>query len=176
MSSAPRPRVPRHDGCCSGVDGAGFDPSPIAENQTRTVSGGNVTAAIPQAWIYQPGAGDLRFTARDPRHAGLSYSASLVGAGDLGRIVDTQIRARSSLLAEFQQLSRSDVSVGGRTGQAVTYAYVTARSGRPPVVYEARDLYIPTDSGVLVISLQSPMETFDDAVPAFEQFASSVRS
>ena len=95
----------------------------------------------------------------------------LILAGDLGQIVDTQIRARSSLLAEFQQLSRSDVSVGGRTGQAVTYAYVTARSGRPPVVYEARDLYIPTDSGVLVISLQSPMETFDDAVPAFEQFA-----
>ena len=154
---------------------AGFWVKAVAENQTRPVTSGGVSAAIPQAWISQPGAGDLRFSARDPRHPGLQYSVSLISASDLARTVDAQIRARSSLLSEFQQLSRTPVSIGGRDGQAVTYAYVTVRAGRAPVVSQGRDVYLPANGGILVISLQSPIDSFDDSVAAFQRFAESVK-
>ena len=156
--------------------GAGFLVKQTAEHQTRVVTAGNVSAAIPQSWIYQPGAGDLRFSARDPRHPGLRYSVSLVsGSTDLARTVDAQVRARSALLNEFQLLSRAPVAAGERSGQAVTYAYVTVRPGRAPAVNQGRDMYLPATGGILVISLDSPVGTFDDALAGFEQFAGSVQ-
>lgn len=156
---------------------AGLGLKLVSENQTRNVTAGGVTAGTPRSWIYQSGAGDLLFSVRDPLHPGLQYSVSLVASGsDLARVVDNQVRAKSGILNDFQQLSREPAASAGRTGQAVTYAYVVTREGRAPAVIQGRDLYLPAAGSVLVISLQSPIATFDDALPGFNRFADSVRS
>lgn len=147
------------------------------EGQTRTVTSGGVTASIPQAWIYQPAAGNVLFTAVDPRNPGQRYSVSRLtptGAVGLAQTVDQRVGAESQLLNDFQVLSREPVTVGSRTGESVTYTYVSTQPGQVPQAIEGRDLYLPGTSGVLVINVESPARTFDRAGPAFDRFAASV--
>ena len=155
---------------------AGFAVKTVAENQTRTVRAGTVSAAIPQDWLYQPGAGDLLFTATDPRHPGQRYSISRItpGSGGLDETIDQRIGAKSALLEGYQQLSRAANTIGDRGGEAVTYAYVVSRTGQRPQVIEARDLYVNVGNQVLVISLESRTADFDAALPRFERFVRSV--
>jgi len=155
---------------------AGFVVKSVAENQTRTVRAGTVSAAIPQDWLYQPGAGDLLFTASDPRHPGQRYSVSRVtpGSGGLSETIDQRIGAKSALLEGYQQLSRTANTIGGRSGEAVTYAYVVNRTGQLPQVVQAHDLYVNVGNQVLVISLESRAADFDAALQGFERFVRSV--
>ena len=155
---------------------AGFAVKTLAEGQTRTIRAGTISAAIPSDWLYQPGAGDLLFTATDPRHPGQRYTVSRItpGSGGLAETIDQRIGARSSLLEGYQQLSREANTTGGKTGEAVTYAYVVGRSGQLPQVVQARDLYVNVGSQVLVISLESRSGDFDAALDAFDRFARSV--
>ena len=155
---------------------AGFAVKTVAENQTRTIRAGTVSAAIPQDWLYQPGAGDLLFTALDPRHPGQRYSLSRVtpGSGGLNETIDQRIGAKSALLEGYQQLERGANTIGGRTGEAVTYAYVVNKSGQLPQVIQARDLYVNVGNQVLVIALEARTADFDAAQAGFERFVRSV--
>lgn len=155
---------------------AGFVVKSVAENQTRTIRSGTVSAAIPQDWLYQPGAGDLLFTATDPRHPGQRYSLSRVtpGSGGLNETIDQRIGAKSALLEGYQQLGRGANTIGGRTGEAVTYAYVVNRTGQLPQVIQAQDLYVNVGNQVLVIALETRAADFDAAQPGFERFVRSV--
>jgi hypothetical protein len=155
---------------------AGFAVKTVAENQTRTVRAGSVSASIPQDWLYQPGAGDLLFTATDPRHPGQRYSISRVtpGSGGLSETIDQRIGAKSALLEGYQQLSRTANTIGDRAGEAVSYAYVVSREGQLPQVVQANDLYVNVGNQVLVISLEARAADFDAAQPGFERFVRSV--
>jgi hypothetical protein len=156
---------------------AGYGLKWNTENQTRSVSAGGVSASIPQTWVYQPGAGTILFTALDPRSPGQRYSVSRIPTGDsatLSQVVDLQVGGKSRVLGDFQVLSRDPVTVGGRTGEAVTYVYVKAPPGQVPQVIEGRDEYLPESGAVLVVSLESPSATFDRALPAFNRFAGTV--
>lgn len=155
----------------------GYGIEKMATGSTRTVSAGNVTAEIPTSWVFQPGAQDLLFTAADPRNPGQRYSVTRPsGAGqDVTSVADTTVAAKSQVLGEFQVLSRGVISINGKDTPSVTYVYVSTRNGAVPQVIEGQDAFIQGQSGVLVVSLESPSKTFDDAFDTFQKFAASVK-
>ena len=155
----------------------GYGAKTIATSSTRTVSSGGVSASIPTPWLYQPGAQDLLFTAVDPRNPGQRYSVSKASNGgtDTGSVADATVAAKSRVLGEFQVLGRGTTSVNGKDAPNVTYVYVTTRNGAVPQVIEGRDVFIQASSGVLVVTLESPTKSFENALDTFGTFAASVR-
>jgi hypothetical protein len=155
----------------------GYGIKVLATTSTRTVAVGSVTAQIPTNWIFQPGAQDLLFTAVDPRNPGQRYSVSRssVAGTDLVAVADATVAAKSQFLSEFQVLKRGTQSVNGTNAPSVTYTYVTTRNGNLPQVIEGRDVFLAGSGGVLIVSLESPARSFDNAVSTFERFAASVK-
>lgn len=148
----------------------------MVEGQTRVVRGGGISASVPSDWIYQPGAGDTAFIVNDPRQPGHRYVVSSIaaGTGGLAAAVDTFAAAKSQILTAYQGISRSPITIGNRTGEAVTYAYIIERDGRVPQVIQARDVYLAAGDRILVVSTEGAPEGFDASLPAFEQFVRSV--
>lgn len=148
----------------------------FAENQTRSVSAGGVSASIPADWVYQPGGGDLLFVAHDPRIQGHRYLVSRTAAGGRGlrEAVDMYSSAKAQLLSAYQPISREQVTIGSRTGEAVTYAFVVEREGKVPQVIQARDVYFEDGDKVLVISTEGPAAQFEDSLGDFDAFVRSV--
>lgn len=154
----------------------GYGVKVVATTSTRTVTAGGVTASIPTSWVFQPGAQDLLFTAVDPRNPGQRYSVTKpsLGSSDVSAVADATVGAKSQLLGSFQVLSRATVSVNGKDAPSVTYVYVTTRNGTLPQVIEGRDVFIQ-GSDVLIVTLESPTKTFDNALDTFGSFAASVK-
>lgn len=148
----------------------------VVESQTRVVRGGGISASVPADWIYQPGAGDLAFVVNDPREPGHRYVVSRIaaGSGGLAAAVDTFSGAKAKLLTAYQGISRTQTTIGNRSGEAVTYAYVIEREGRLPQVIQARDVYLADGDRILVISNEGSADGFEAGLPAFEQFVRSV--
>jgi hypothetical protein len=148
----------------------------FVEGQTRAVSGGGLNAAIPADWVYQPGGGDVAFVANDPRIPGHRYLVTqIAGApGGLRESVDRYSGAKSQLHEAYQSLGGEPVTIGGRSGEAVDYAFVLDREGRVPQAIQARDVFFQNGDRVLVISLEAPTDRFEESLPAFEAFVRSV--
>lgn len=155
----------------------GYGIKVLATSSTRTVTAGNVSAQIPTNWVFQPGAQDLLFTAVDPRNPGQRYSVSRssVAGTDLNSVADATIAGKSQFLGEFTVLDRGTMSVNGKDAPSVTYAYVTTRNGNLPQVIQGRDVFLTGTGGVLIVSLESPARSFDNAISTFERFAASVK-
>lgn len=153
----------------------GYGVRGVATGSTRSVTAGNVSASIPTTWIFQPGAQNLLFTAVDPRNPGQRYSVTRPGGADVSVVADTTVAAKSQFLSEFQVLGRGTVSVNGKDVPSVTYVYVTTRNGSVPQVIEGRDVFISGTGGALVVTLESPTKSFDNAQDTFVQFAASVK-
>jgi hypothetical protein len=154
----------------------GYGIKGVATSATRTVTAGGVTASIPTSWVYQPGAQDLLFSAVDPRNPGQRYSVTKpsLGGTDAAAVADATVGAKTQLLTQFQVLSRATVSVNGKDVPSVTFVYVTTRNGTLPQVIEGRDVFIQ-GSSVLIVTLESPTKTFDNALDTFGSFAASVK-
>ena len=72
-----------------------------ATGQTRTITVGSVSAAIPSSWVVQQGSQDLLFTAADPRNPGQRYSVTQ--PTDLGS--DPNTVANATVAGKSQVLS-----------------------------------------------------------------------
>jgi hypothetical protein len=157
---------------------AGLVTKALAESQTRTARGGAATASIPGDWLFLPGAGDVAFSAADPRVAGLRYVVSVVtlpADQTADEAISLRTAARARLLAAYEDIARAPITIGGRSGTAVTYGFAAPRSGAAPRAIEARDVYLPSGDKLLVVTLESPVDGFDGSVAAFERFVSTVR-
>jgi hypothetical protein len=156
---------------------AGYGLRGYVEGQTRTVGAGGASADVPSGWIFQTGAQDLLFTVIDPRNPGQRYSVSrpTAAGANAASVADTTVAAKSHVLSQFQVVSRGSETIGGNSVPSVTYAYVTTRNAQLPQVIEGRDVFLQSSGGVLVVTLESPTHSFDNAIATFEQFAASVR-
>jgi hypothetical protein len=154
----------------------GFAVKTLVESQTRAVTGGGLRASIPADWVYQPGGGDVAFVANDPRIPGRRYIVTQIGgfAGGLREAVDVYSAGKAQLHEAYQSLGGAPVTIGGRSGQAVDYAFVLDREGRVPQSIQARDVFFQDGDRVLVISLEAPANRFEESLPAFEAFVRSV--
>lgn len=148
----------------------------VSESQTRIVRGGGVSGAVPADWVYQPGAGDLLFIASDPRIPGHRYLVSRTQANgrDLRAVVDTYTGAKAQLQTAYQAIGREQVTIGNRSGEAVTYAFVIEREGQAPWVIQARDVFFMDGDRILVISTEAPADRFAASIGAFDAFVRSV--
>jgi hypothetical protein len=148
-----------------------------ATSQTRTITVGSVTAAIPSSWVVQQGSQDLLFTAADPRNPGQRYSVTQPTdlGSDPNTVANATVAGKSQVLSLYQVLNRGTSTVNGVSVPAVTYTYITTRMGAVPQVIEGWDLFIPASGSVLVVSLESPARGFEVAIDPFKTFAASVR-
>lgn len=149
-----------------------------ATGQSRTVEEQGVSAVISSDWIAQQGVGDVILIAYDPQDPSLRYSVSRARASAgaaPGQVADMRITARSGVLPAFSVLDRGTTSVGGQPAEQVTFTYAGERDGRPVLSMEGRDLVLTSGTTPLVITLESPSDTFDSALPDFERFAASVK-
>jgi hypothetical protein len=148
-----------------------------ATGQTRTITVGSVSAAIPSFWVVQQGSQDLLFTAADPRNPGQRYSVTQPTdlGSDPNTVANATVAGKSQVLSEFQVLNRGTSTVNGMTVPAVTYTYITTRNGAVPQVIEGRDLFIPASGSVLIVTLESPSRGFEAALDRFNTFAASVK-
>jgi hypothetical protein len=148
-----------------------------ATGQTRAITVGSVSAAVPASWVVQQGSQDLLFTAADPRNPGQRYSVTQPTdlGGDPGTVANATVAGKSQVLPEFQVLNRDTSTINGVSVPAVTYTYITSRIGAVPKVIEGRDLFIPASGSVLVVTLETPASTFEGALDQFNTFAASVK-
>jgi len=79
------------------------------------------------------------------------------------------------VLPAFSVLERGESTVSGQTAQDVTFTWAGEQPGRPVLSMEGRDLVVASTPQALVITLESPSDTFDAALPEFERFAASVK-
>jgi hypothetical protein len=147
------------------------------ENQTRTVTVSGVSAAVPSGWVTTPGAGDVLFRAFDPSAPAQRYTvAKPSGETSPAQALDRQMAAAGAVLNDFQVIDRGVTTVNGAPAETATYTYVRTQPGQVPVVIQGQQLAIASsDGGVILINLESPARTFDNALPAFESFAASVK-
>lgn len=145
------------------------------QNATRTVELGGYTAAVPDGWLVQEGAGDLVFVARNPQALDELYRLSrLPAATDLAAVAENRSLSRAQLDDTFRVLAASPIVFAGQDAYKVSFARADVDSPGLPNVIEGMDYYFALDDQVMVLSLEAKAATFADAVSAFQRFVQSV--
>lgn len=154
---------------------------------TRPVTLDGVSAAVPSGWVIeQPTTGPLNtgsevaglvFTARDPLDPETRYLVSSLPASpdtDLGATTAIRNLQRAQDLTAYRVLEQTPVSLSGRDGYRVSFAYVDAsQADRVPVVYEGVDYYFAEGDHTIVVTLETA-RSIEDALGAFQAFAAEV--
>jgi len=154
---------------------------------TRPVTVDGVSTAIPSGWVIeQPTTGPLTtgpkvaglvFTARDPLDPETRYLVSSLPASpdtDLGATAAIRNLQRAQDLTAYRVLEQTPVTLSGRDGYRVSFAYVDAsQADRVPVVYEGVEYYFAEGDQTIVVTLESA-RTIEDALAAFQDFAAEV--
>lgn len=155
--------------------------------KTRPVALGGVSAAVPSGWVIeQPNTGPLStgseavglvFTARDPLNPETRYFVSSLPAApdtDLGATAAFRNLQRAQDLTAYRVIGQNPVSLSGRDGYRVSFAYVDASQvDRVPVVYEGVEYYFAEGDRTIVVSLETA-RSIEDALDAFQAFAAEV--
>jgi RsiW-degrading membrane proteinase PrsW (M82 family) len=147
------------------------------ENATRQVTQDEVSAAAPASWILEGPSGDLVLIARNPLRRDEAYTVSRLpqGAGTLDAAArENRVRAA----AQREGLLIGDIEsadLGGSPADRTAYSFVRRDAAGRPAVLDAVDYVVLSGSTVLVITFETPAETFERELPAFERFARSVR-
>ena len=148
--------------------------------QTRQVSEGQLVADIPARWVVETvthsliGGNDAYvnrvFSTWDPLSPGTRYIVSAIPsdtAMDLATAASFWNLQRAQSQTAYRVIDQTTVSVHGRDGYKVVFAYVDASAqDRVPVVYEGTDYFFEESNHVLVVSL----ETYHNHVEALEEF------
>jgi len=118
------------------------------------------------------------FSTWDPLAPNIRYTVSQAPFNANGRLADAAaVRnlQRSQVLSSYRILDQTPVSLKGRDGYRVSFAYVDASAmNQVPVVIRGADYYFPAGDSVLIASLETSGD-YGDALPAFQDFAFSVR-
>lgn len=164
----------------------GWGMKTAAEGRTRELAEGGVTASLPDQWLVESAsAGPLSgtadphkvFTAWNPLDPGTRYSVSLLppgGEADLATTASVRNLQQAQGLTAFRILDQTPVSLKGRDGYRVTFAYVDASdNGAVPVVYQGLDYYFQDGDQVIVVTLETSHD-IETAAARFRDFAAGV--
>ena len=157
------------------------------EGATRAVSEGGIQAELPASWTVEtPGAGtigespadpNLVMIGSDPLDPGTRYSVSLYpegSAADLSAVAAIRNLQRAQYLTAYRVLEQTPVTVDGRDGYRVSFAYVDAsEADKTPVVFEGVDYYFPDGEHAIVATLET-RNGLEDALTAFQEFAAAL--
>ncbi len=94
-------------------------------------------------------------------------------------VLDSVTIQRANDLSAYRVLSIQQISYGGVMLTQMDFAYVDADPNpfiqRLPVVVQGRDIVIIDGNRAIVVTFMSEQATFDENLPAFEQFLLSLR-
>lgn len=165
---------------------AGWGLKSFTEGRTRAVSSGGVTASLPDRWLVDAAsAGPLGgssdpthvFTSWDPLDPSTRYSVSLLPAGDdtdLASFATLRNLQRAQTLSSYRVLEQTPVTLKGRDGYKVTFAFVDSSAmNQAPTVFQGVDYYFGEGGQVLVATLETSHD-FDSVVTRFQDFAAGV--
>jgi len=154
----------------------GWQLQTAVEAASRTISHGNISAAVPIGWIVQSGAGDLLFAARNPQKPDQLYQVSQIAAqADLDTLAAGRNQSRARMDDSFRVLASEAVIVGGQEGYKVSFGRINSSVPGMPAVIEGVEYYFRHGEQVLIISLESRLDSFSEALPRFHRFVQSVR-
>ena len=104
----------------------------------------------------------------------MSISRPDAAAGSATQVADRRVAARAGLLTAFSVLERAEAQLDGETVESVTFTWAAQTEGLPVVSMQGRDLVTGDPGAVLVATLESPSDGFDEALDAFEPFVASI--
>jgi hypothetical protein len=156
----------------------------FTEGGTRAVSEGGISASVPAGWLVNANdAGPLTsgqtetglvFSSWDPLDPGTRYYVSLLPGGaqdDLAAAAAIRNLSRAQHLTAYRVLERTPVTLKGRAGYRVSFAYVNASDpGEAPVVYEGVDYYFADGDQIIVATLETT-GAVEESLDAFRDFA-----
>ncbi len=159
--------------------------SAIGSHRERSVSG--VTVALPEQWLVDRSAGAglanatladpyKVFSAWDPLDPSTRFSLSLMPSGAENSLAATaSIRnlQRAQRLTAYRILEQTPVTLKGRDGYRVSFAFVDASAmDQVPVIFQGVDYFFLDGDQVIVATLETSRE-LGAALPAFQDFAVS---
>lgn len=148
------------------------------QNRSLQIDRKGISAAVPENWVMQDGAGDLIFVSWDPFEPGIRYSVYLIsndGNHPLEEVAAERNLALGKILDGFRILNETPVIRRGREGYKVTYAFIDTDTPGLPRVLQGVDYYFPENGQALIISLQAQEKDYADALVRFEPFLDSVK-
>jgi len=154
---------------------AGWWVKTAVQNATRPLELNGYTAAVPDGWLVQEGAGDLVFIVRNPQALDQLYRLSqLPAATELDVVAQNRNLARTRRDETFRVLEASPVVFAGQDAYKVSFARADVASPGLPNVIEGVDYYFALDDQVMILSLEANSAAFADALPNFQKFVQSV--
>ncbi len=165
----------------------------VERGQTRAYEDGKLSARVPLRWLVEQSgeaalssetgaastedASGLVLTTWDPLKPATRYTVRLLpgnAESDLGSAAALQNLQRAQTVTAYRTLTQSLVTLDGRAGYKVTFAYVDASAlDQAPVVIQGVDYYFVQASYVVVISLETD-GALDSALANFQAFALSI--
>jgi len=156
-----------------------------ASNRLWTYSSreAGIDAAYPAGWLYDD-RGDYVVKFSDPKERPFNtqFIISVIPAGDqasVRTVLDGQTVQRSSDLAAYRVLDVNEST--GYFGDTVTmdFAYVDADPNpfvqRLPVVVLGRDILFRDGDRVVIVTYMAQEGTFNESLPTFERFLTSIQ-
>jgi hypothetical protein len=142
-----------------------------------------IDATYPAGWLFdEQGDYVVRFSDPKERPFKTQFTISVVPAGgqaSIRTVLDGQTVQRSSDLAAYRVLEVGEST--GIFGDTVTmdFAYVDADPNpfvqRLPVVVLGRDILFRDGDRVVILTYMAQADSFDEMLPAFERFQSSIQ-
>lgn len=154
-----------------------------AQDDRRTIEHEGYLATLPMGWVMAQGdtTAEERLWAWNKRapleHLRFSTTPSTAEI-PLSTVALQRNLARSQRLNTYHVLDETAVTVDGRTGYKVSFAYV--EPGHPqdlPVVITGVDyfFYEADQAAVLIFTAEAPSGELNPLIPAFQRFMLSVR-
>ncbi len=159
----------------------------FTEGQTRAVTESGISAVVPAGWLVEAagtgplssgqGSEGLAFAVRDPLNPDTRYLVTTLPAspdGDLSDAAAIRNLQRAQDNTAYRVLEQTPVTLSGRDGYRVTFAYVdAAQVDQVPVVYQGVDYYFAEGDRTIVVTLETT-HALDDELDAFQDFAAEV--
>jgi hypothetical protein len=158
----------------------------FAQGRTRSVTEDGLSATVPAGWLVVPaesgplgdeGGTGLVFTASDPLDPSTRYLVTSLPASpdaDLAAAASIRNLDRAQDNTAYRVLEQTPVTLKGRDGYRVTFAFVDASQvDAVPVVYEGVDYYFIEDGQTLIVTLETS-DPLEEALAAFQDFAAGV--
>ena len=164
--------------------GFGIRNNAVSASRSVELGEGLPVIEIPNNWITGQPEGMLLY-ARNPRSASIFNTEVSVMTRPLQAGQDA-VAARTSLglqrsqeLFRYRELGAQAVTVNGKPGILVTYAYVadpTRNQGAiaPPVVIQAQDLIFASGNSAVIVTIAADATTWDTEQPSIQLIQESL--
>ena len=158
----------------------------VITTQTNTYTiPGAADIVYPANWVADTTAGENMFSASNPRSGSIFpsrvalLSAPLAADSSLSETTIQWTLELSASREHFRSLSSQTVSVAGKDGVKISYAYVADVGGSTlsqlPVVVQAIDTLILVNGQLYIMRYEADATIFNDDLPTYERALAALK-